>query len=424
MNGLDQESRGPGEPSPRSSDPAQQVEPGLSAENVRGPMAPDDLEWVNETLLHAQKMEALGRLAAGVAHDFNNLLTVIMGVAELRADLLPAGNETRADFDIILGASERASHLTKQLLQFARSKKVEPVLLDAEAHLRETERMLRRVVSEDIAFVTHFNAVRPWVFMDPMELDVVVMNLVINARDAMPSGGKLTISCANSSGTAGDWLEVRVKDTGTGMTEDTKKRLFQPFFTTKEIGRGTGLGLAACNGIVSSAGGEIRVETEVGKGSEFIVSFPLCAAGPQDTATKTPIALVKRGGGETLMLVEDDPAVRRVCAQALRQQGYQVLCACDGIDALAVAERQGYAIDLLVSDLVMNGMGGQALYERLQSRKPALRVLFMSGYNSEEKLRSGAIESEKSELLPKPFAPGILAQRVRAALDDMKEAAG
>jgi two-component system, cell cycle sensor histidine kinase and response regulator CckA len=423
MNGLDPEVPGPGGTVQGSPDPDPLPTPGPSAEVVRGPIAPDDLEWVNGMLLQAQKMEILGRLAAGVAHDFNNLLTVIIGVSDLRSDVLPAGDATRADLDVIRGAAERAARLTGQLLHFARTSKVKPVVVDVEERLRETDRMLRRVISEDIALVTRFGAEKPWVFVDPMELDVVLLNLAVNARDAMPSGGKLTIECANSPGAAGDWLEIRVKDTGVGMTPEVIQHLFEPFFTTKEIGRGTGLGLAACHGIVTSAGGSIRVESKPGHGSEFIVAFPACAEGPEDPGTLESHAASRRGSGETLMLVEDDPAVRHVCEEVLRQHGYRVLCASDGMDALGVADRNGTRIDLLVSDLVMKGMGGQALFERLRLRHPGLRVLFMSGYNEDE-LHGRSIQSPEGTLLRKPFKPVKLARRVRAALDGPREAAG
>ncbi|MEK7469761.1 MAG: ATP-binding protein [Planctomycetota bacterium] len=374
-------------------------------------------------LLQAQKMEILGRLSAGVAHDFNNLLTVIIGVADLRFDLLPTGDSTRADLDVIRSAADRAARLTGQLLHFARNSKVKPVAVDASERLCETERMLRRVISEDIALVTRFSAEQPWIFVDPMQFDVVIMNLAINARDAMPSGGKLTIECANSTGSGGEWLEVRVRDTGIGMTEDVKSRIFQPFFTTKEIGRGTGLGLAACHGIVTSLGGSIRVESEPGHGSVFIVTFPACEEGPARLATRDSLASAGRGAGETLMLVDDDPAVRHVCEEALRHQGYQVLCASDGTDALCVAKSHVAAIDLLVSDLVMKGMNGRMLFERLRLQRPGLRVLFISGYN-EEALQGASMENLEGGLLQKPFTPGKLARRVRAALDGVTDLAG
>lgn len=389
-----------------------------SAEIVRGPIAPDDLEWVNSMLLQAQKLEVLGRLAAGIAHDFNNLLTVIIGVADLRAETMTPGDPVRSDLEEIRGAGERAARLTRQLLNFTRSTTVEPAVIDAAAQLGETEKMLRRLIGEDIVLVSTLHASNPFVFLDPMQLDVVIMNLVINARDAMPNGGKLTIDCGNVSGTSGDWLEIRVQDTGVGMSEETKRKIFQPFFTTKEPGRGTGLGLTACHGIVTGAGGTIRVESEPGRGTVFTVGFPSCKAG--GAAADSPDAaesVQAQGAGQTVLLVEDDLNVRRVCEETLTQHGYRVLSAECGSTALAIAERHEGAIDLLVSDIVMQGMSGRALFDRLKPLHSGLRGLFISGYN-DHALLHGSSNLLEGQLLRKPFAPAKLARRVRAALQE------
>lgn len=387
-----------------------------SAEIVRGPLAPDDLEWVNNRLLQAQKLEVLGRLAAGIAHDFNNLLTVIIGISDLRAESLPNGDPVRADLEEIRGAGERAARLTRQLLNFTRNSKVDPSVIDAAAQIRETEKMLRRLIGEDIVLVSSVHASNPLVFLDPMQLDIVILNLVINARDSMPNGGRLSIDCSNVSGTSGDWFEIRVQDTGVGMSEETKKRIFQPFFTTKEPGRGTGLGLAACHGIVTGSGGTIRVESEPGRGTVFTVGFPSCEVGcSQADPGGAPADGQSQGAGETVMLVEDDANVRRVCEETLTQHGYRVLSADSGSEALAVAERHTGTIDLLVSDIVMQGMSGRSLFDRLKLLHSGLRGLFISGYNDEALLRgsSGPVEGQ---LLRKPFAPAKLAFRVREAL--------
>lgn len=368
-------------------------------------------------MLQAQKLEVLGRLAAGVAHDFNNLLTVIIGVADLRAEALPQGDPVRADLEEIRGAGERAAGLTRQLLNFTRSSKVEPVVIDAVAQLKAMEKMLRRLIGEDIVLTARLQASNPLIFLDPMQFDVIILNLVINARDAMPSGGRLTLECANISGTSGNWFEIRVQDTGVGMSDETKRRLFQPFFTTKDPGRGTGLGLTACHGIVTGAGGTIRVESEPGRGTVFTVGFPSCEKGVAERESGDFFQNRGRGAGETVLLVEDDPNVRRVCEEALSQQGYHVVAAGSGNEALSLAESHDGTIDLVVSDLVMHGMSGQALFEKLRARHAGLRGLFISGYNDEALLRgsSGPLEGQ---LLRKPFAPGKLARRVRAALEE------
>lgn len=390
--------------------------PSPSAEIVRGPVAPDDLEWVNGMLLQSQKLAVLGRLAAGIAHDFNNLLTVIIGVSDLRAESLAKGDPVRADLEEIRGAGERAARLTRQLLNFTRNSKVEPSVIDAAAQIRETEKMLKRLIGEDIVFVSSVHASNPLVFLDPVQLDVVLLNLVINARDSMPNGGRLTIDCSNVSGTSGDWFEIRIQDTGVGMSEDTKKRIFQPFFTTKEPGRGTGLGLTACHGIVTGAGGTIRVESEPGRGTVFTVGFPSCEVGSREADPGgVPVDGQPQGAGETVMLVEDDANVRRVCEATLTQHGYRVLSAESGSEALAIAERHEGPIDLLVSDIIMQGMSGRSLFDRLRLLHSGMRSLFISGYNDEVLMRgsSGPVEGQ---LLRKPFAPAKLALRVREAL--------
>jgi PAS domain S-box-containing protein len=365
-----------------------------------------------ERLRQAQKLEAIGRLAGGVAHDFNNLLTVIMGCTSALKESLAAGDAPALDdVEQIDEASQRARDLTRQLLAFARRQPVAPVALDLNQVVRGSAKLLRQLVTEvvrlEVTLAPDLGPVRA----DVSQLEQVLLNLAVNARDAMPEGGTLAIATDN---VGGDQVRLRVRDTGVGMTPDVRGRLFEPFFTTKGVGMGTGLGLATVHGIVSQAGGHIEVESAPGAGTTMQLFFPRApglAATPQPPPRPT-----SRGGTERVLLVEDEPEVRAAAARALQSAGYRVLQAASGREALRVLGHEPRPVDLLVTDVVMPGMSGPVLAEQVRASGGAARVLFMSGYaeglgGAERVLEPGV------ELLPKPFTPAGLLQRVRALLD-------
>ncbi|MCC6728605.1 MAG: PAS domain S-box protein [Chthonomonadales bacterium] len=377
-------------------------------------------------LLHAQKMEGIGRLAGGVAHDFNNLLTAILGYSEMAAAALPAGSEARVFLQNVESAAMRASDLTRQLLAFARRQPAEPRIVDLNQIVVNMDRLLRRLIGEDIEVVTLL-APGIWpVRADPGQVEQVLVNLVVNARDAMPDGGKLTVEtqCVTldeawvrrGAGVAGgDYVLLAVSDTGVGMNEEVRAHIYEPFFTTKEVGKGTGLGLATCFGIVQQNGGHIAAYSEPGYGTTMKVYLPR-AEGVAVDLGRAASADPPAGGRETILLAEDEPLVREMAEHILRSQGYRVLAARSGADAVAVASRHPGDIHLLVADVVMPGMGGQAIAERLQASRPGLRALYVSGYTESSVVRMGALE-EGIAFLAKPFTPGALARKVREVLD-------
>ena len=378
-------------------------------------------ELLEEQLRQASKMEALGRLAGGVAHDFNNMLTVVNGYADLLA-LALEGDERQADANEIRKAGARATELTAQLLAFGRRSKraLEPV--DLNGRIEAMVPMLRRLLGEDIEFGVALDQTLGAVEADPSQLDQVVMNLVVNGRDAMPSGGSLVLS-TNVMPTRGPslrdtdsaWARLEIADSGFGMEPEVLEHIFEPFFTTKGQGKGTGLGLATVYGIVQQMGGRIRVESTVGVGSTFIVELPLCvSAAERPGASRTDTA----SGGrptETVLLVEDEPTVRDFCKRALGAEGYKVHVA-GPHDALAVAEEIGLTLDILVTDVVMPDFDGPTIAAALRSRRGGLKVLFMSGYprDREEEL-TGAVA--QGAVLAKPFTPRELCDAVRRVLD-------
>ncbi len=376
-------------------------------------------------LQQAQKMEAIGQLAGGIAHDFNNLLTAIIGYSELILVRLPEDDPTVADVREIKGAGERAATLTRQLLAFSRKQIVDPRVLDLNAVVANMEKLLRRVIGEDIELRTVLAADLGRVKIDPGQVEQVVMNLAVNARDAMPRGGALVIETVNAEldeGYARTHVAVRpgphvmlvVSDTGTGMDEATKARLFEPFFTTKTPGKGTGLGLATVYGIVKQAGGNIWVYSEPGHGTTFKVYLPRVdeAAEPLGLEPAGP----PRGGFEVVLLVEDDAAVRALVREALGSYGYRVLEAADAEQALRLAEEHGAGIALLITDVVMPRTGGRELARRLTELRPDTKVLFLSGYTSDAILHHGILDRGVA-FLQKPFTPEALARRVRQILD-------
>jgi PAS domain S-box-containing protein len=375
--------------------------------------------------LHAQKMEGIGRLAGGVAHDFNNLLTAITGYAELACDVLAPADPLHSDLQAILEAANRATGLTRQLLAFARKQVLEPQILNLNDLVLNIDKLLRRLIGEDIELVTR-TAPDLWsVKADINQIEQVLLNLAINARDAMPGGGKLTIETANvvldaayarqhMGVTPGPFVMLAVSDTGVGMPPEVQAQVFEPFFTTKEAGKGTGLGLATCYGIVKQHGGYIWVYSEVDHGTTFKVYLPpTVEVDHTQLRDETPTALL--GGNETMLLVEDESAVRQLAARVLRQLGYSVLEATDGKDGLRVAGEHPGPIDLLLTDIVMPQLGGVGLLERLRVVHPHIKVLFMSGYTAHTIVHHSILEAGVA-FLQKPFTPEVLARKVREVL--------
>ncbi|MBP3955540.1 response regulator [Gemmata sp. G18] len=383
-----------------------------------------------EQLRQSQKLEAIGQLAGGVAHDFNNLLTVINGCADLLLDGSGWDAQEKSMILDILAAGRRAEGLTHQLLAFSRRQVLEPKVLDPNAVVIDTERMLARMIGEDITVTVSLAPDLFRVKADPVQFQQVLVNLSVNARDAMPRGGRFTIATRNVALDAdytrthpdiapGEYVLLEVSDTGCGMTPDVKARVFEPFFTTKGPGKGTGLGLATVYGIVRQSGGHVTVESESEVGTVFKIYFPRADGEPVRTAQPLGLGSVARGA-ETLLLVEDEPTVRAVARHVLLACGYHVLEAEDGLDGLRVARSHAGRIDLLVSDVVMPNLGGRQLAEQLQQERPGLRVLFVSGYTDDVVLRHGVLEAEVA-FLQKPYPPAVLAAKVRAVLDGTSE---
>ena len=368
--------------------------------------------------IQAQKMEAVGRLAGGIAHDFNNLLTIISGYCELlMMSDIPVGDKRRESVASIRDAGERAARLTQQLLAFSRKAVIEPRLIDLNELVSDSANLLRRLIGEDIILAVVM-APRPIpIKADPGQLEQVIMNLVVNARDAMPTGGRLTIETSTVLSTEGSGAELArlsVSDTGQGMSDDVKEKIFEPFFTTKGVGKGTGLGLAVVHGVVTQSGGQVVIQSDVGVGTTFQILLPLVIA-PTSKAVVDSIRYASRGT-ETVLLVEDDKAVRRITRIALQTQGYTVLEASNGVAGLQQAETYTGEIHLLISDVVMPEMGGRHLLDAVRKHRPELRVLFMSGYTDDAVLLHGVIEATDA-FIQKPFTPLSLARKVREVID-------
>ncbi len=379
---------------------------------------------LQEQFWRSQKMDAIGQLAGGVAHDFNNLLSVINGYADL---LLEDGGHSTLHTELIRDvrdAGERAAGLTAQLLAFSRKAIVEPKPLDIDTSIAAASRMLERLIGEDVRMLRELGA-RACVLMDPVQLEQVLMNLAVNARDAMPRGGLVTIrtndvelheALTTDTGEVppGQYVELAVVDTGVGMSEAVRTRVFEPFFTTKGPGCGTGLGLATVYGIVSQAGGGIRVESQLDTGTTFRILLPAIVA------TATPPAHASRdsaSGHETILVVEDEEAVRTMIRRALERQGYVVLAASGAAAAIETAERYSGPIDLLLTDVVMPDRGGRELADAIRARRPGLRVVYMSGYTDDAVVRHG-IETSTDAFLQKPFSPSLLSRKLRSVLDE------
>jgi two-component system cell cycle sensor histidine kinase/response regulator CckA len=381
-----------------------------------------------EAQLHqAQKMESIGRLAGGVAHDFNNLLTVMTGYAEMVRETLPPANPSRGDLEELLKAAERAASLTRQLLAFARKQIMEPHVLYLNDLILDMDRLLRRLIGEDIELVTRTASDLGLVKVDQSQIEQVLVNLAVNARDAMPQGGKLTIETHNvdldetymmarTEIQPGRYVLLVVSDTGVGMDAKTQGHVFEPFFTTKAAGKGTGLGLATCYGIIRQHDGAITVYSEVGHGTTFKIYLPQAAELP-DRATRRDDAAGLPHGDETVLLVEDELAVRELAARVLRAQGYTVLEAANGDEALALAhDRDKTNIDLLLTDVIMPQIGGRELAVQLTSLLPSIKVLYMSGYTNDVIDHHGRLDPGIA-FLHTPFSAAALTRKVREVLD-------
>lgn len=383
---------------------------------------------LQEQLLQSQKMQSVGRLAGGVAHDFNNILTAITGYCELSLRRVVREDPLHRNIEQILKAAERAANLTRQLLAFSRKQTLQPKVFDLNTVVADMDKMLRRLIGEDIELHTLLARGIGRVKADPGQIEQVIMNLAVNARDAMPRGGCLTIETADitldanyarqrSEVVPGPYVMIAVTDTGTGMTEEVRAHLFEPFFTTKSQGQGTGLGLATCYGIIKQSGGHISVYTEAGKGTTFKVYLPrveadLDAPAKADEASRPPV-----GGTESVLLVEDEPVLRELASFVLRELGYPVVEAANGLEALRLVDSQGdRRFDLVVTDVIMPQMGGKELADQLRARNHNAKVLFMSGYTEDAIVNHGVLEPGIA-FLQKPFTPAELARKVRETLD-------
>ncbi len=370
-----------------------------------------------EQLRQSQKMEAIGQLAGGVAHDFNNLLTSILGHCELVLGASTADDATRAEVREIQATARRAAELTRQILIFSRKQVVAPTVVDPVDVVGDLERLLVRVLGEDLRLVVEAEPGTGRIRIGRGQLEQVLVNLATNARDAMESGGTLSIRVAPSNGGPGTpHTEITVRDTGVGMPPSVRDRVFEPFFTTKPRGRGTGLGLTMVYGIVQEAGGTITVESAEGAGTTVRLRFPVSEGTISTSGSFTAVDGAPRGGGEHILLAEDDHAVRQVAEALLRRHGYDVTVAEDGEAALALVEQYGAAVDLVLTDVVMPRMNGRELAERIRRRFPGVRILFVSGYTDDDILRRG-VQANQVDLLEKPFTAAELLTRVRRVLD-------
>jgi PAS domain S-box-containing protein len=386
--------------------------------------AEEALRRSEEQLRQSQKMEAVGRLAGGVAHDFNNLLTVIGGYCALSLANIEEADPLQKNITEIQKAAERASSLTGQLLAFSRKQVLQPRVIHLNEVVRGMEKMLRRLIGEDVELSTSFGSALGYVKADPGQIEQVLMNLAVNARDAMPRGGKLTISTSNVAVDqksnfrnrtlqVGEYVMIAISDNGMGMTDEVKKHLFEPFFTTKGVGKGTGLGLATCYGIVSQSGGDIRVYSELNSGTTFKVYLPRTDAPPEANGGTE----IKRlpNGAESILVVEDEPAVRELTVLILRERGYAVQESGNAFEALELI-RKHHAFDLVLTDVIMPQMSGKSLCDQIKAQLPHTKVLLMSGYTDDALAHHGVLD-EGLSFLEKPFSPAQLTRKVREVLD-------
>jgi len=399
----------------------------LKKEIVERQRAEAERKLLQAQLLQAQKMESIGRLAGGVAHDFNNILTAILSYAELSLMKLPEHDPLRGHLISIQEASEKAATLTHQLLAFSRRQVLEMKVVDLNDVIRGLAKMLTRMIGEDMPLEVRTGATASFVRADEGQIEQVLMNLAVNARDAMPSGGRLVIETADtnpddavlkSQGVAdpGQYAMLTVTDSGAGMSNEVRERIFEPFFTTKELGRGTGLGLATVYGIVKQHGGHIIVDSEPGKGTIFRILLPL-TAGPGLQQAAEPSGPLPEGT-ETLLVVEDDELVRDLIDEVLSPLGYRVLSTASGDEALKTSDSFPRHVDLLLTDVVMPGMNGRQLAEVMRTRRPGIKVLFMSGYTQDALSTQGILEPGVA-LIHKPLRPRMLARQIRQVLDSV-----
>ena len=378
---------------------------------------------LEEQLRQAQKMEAVGRLAGGIAHDFNNLLTAITGYSELLLQTIDDPG-VREDLEEIHRAGDRAASLTRQLLAFSRSQVLQPKVLDLNGIVLDLEKMLKRILGEDVALTTDLEANLARIRIDPGQLEQVIMNLAVNSRDAMPGGGKLTLETRNlhlaeemetrhAVVPPGSYVVLTVSDSGIGMDQGTQDRIFEPFFTTKRKGKGTGLGLATVYGIVKQSGGFVFVYSESGTGTTFRIYLPQCQADAEGSGAREQVP--SGSGTETIVVAEDDTAVRSLIVRALSAQGYRVEEAATGQEAIAACRRLGPRVDLVLSDYVMPDLRGPEVESAVRVFLPGVPFLYMSGYREFGEEETG--DEPSRETVAKPFSPSEIARRVRAAID-------
>ncbi|HET9932508.1 MAG TPA: ATP-binding protein [Polyangiaceae bacterium] len=379
-------------------------------------------ERLEAQLRQAQKLGALGKLAGGVAHDFNNRLVIIMGYAELLKRGLPDESPLVGHADMVLGSAERASELTRQLLAYSQRQVLSPRSFDLNETVERMRRLLSRLIGDDVQFDCELAAAQP-IFSDPGQIEQVIMNLVLNARDAMPQGGRLCLSTADVAPSRapldlprGDYVALSVRDTGTGIEPEVLPHIFEPFFTTKELGKGSGLGLSTVLGIVKQSGGTVEVESRSGEGTSFTLYLPRATEQPLAPRYVSEAALPASTPFETVLVVDDDDGVRQLMSDVLALRAYRVLNAKNGRHALGVVEEHAGDIHLLVTDVVMPEMGGLELAQRLRRRYPGIRVLFVSGYSDDPEALT-APKAPHTHFLPKPFAPGELTRLVCAILE-------
>jgi two-component system cell cycle sensor histidine kinase/response regulator CckA len=388
--------------------------------------AEEALRQSEKQFRQSQKMEAVGRLAGGIAHDFNNLLTIIMGYSQVLLTELGPQHPLRGKIEETLKAGERAATLIRQLLTFSRKQSLDPKILSLNTAVTSLESLLRRLIGEDIQLVSKLDPTNGRLRADQAQLEQVLVNLVVNARDAMPKGGTLTIETAQVELTRspvyhltplppGPYVRLAVSDTGCGMDRMTQSHIFEPFFTTKGEGKGSGLGLSTVFGIVTQSGGAIDVTSRVGHGTRFDLYFPSVESDILTTAPTQPLGQPQRGT-ETILLVEDEPSVRTLVRDELRKLGYRVVEAKNGVEACLLATQQAASLQLLLTDVVMPGMGGRELAQHLSVIKPDLRTLFISGYMDDVGIMAGQ-EEGTSSFLQKPFTPEVLGRAVRNLLD-------
>jgi signal transduction histidine kinase len=387
----------------------------------------DELQTTQEQLLQAQKMEAVGKLAGGIAHDFNNLLTAIKGYTELLLRHSNREDPSHGDLMGIKKASDQAARLTRQLLAFSRKQVLQPRIINLNEIILKMQEMLQRMIGEDIELLVNLQEDLHSVRADPGQIEQIILNLAVNARDAMGEGGTLALQTANvavgkrkprsiSALDSGDYCVLNVRDTGSGMSRETRRRLFEPFFTTKDTGKGTGLGLATVYGIVRQSNGTIFVDSEPGEGTAFTIYLPR-EDGKSEPSSLQAAPKEKLQGSERILLVEDEDMVRQLAERVLREYGYSVLVSSCGTEALEIVARQSEPIDLLVTDVIMpGGMNGKQLADRIVKSRPGMKILYISGY-ADGGIFSKAEQDAQIHLLEKPFSPVVLVQKVRELLD-------